>query len=133
MKDPSDLTKLKQMLTKVNILLESFRPGVMERLGLSPAEVHALNPNLIYVRLSAYGQHASIAKLANHDMNFLALNGVLNRCKPQNSDLKESENQHGAKFSDPYKPVIPFNIIGDYVGGSLATFTLILQAVLSKG
>ena len=54
----------------------------MERLGLSPEEVHKINPSIIYVRLSAYGQNTSASKLAHHDVNFLALAGVLNRFKP---------------------------------------------------
>ena len=57
----------KEFLPRVNIVLESFRPGVMERLGLAPDLIHAINPNIIYVRLSAYGQSTSASKLAHHD------------------------------------------------------------------
>ena len=133
LKKAEDLDKLKKILPKVNILLESFRPGVMERLGLSPEEIHAINPDLIFVRLSAYGQHTSIAKQANHDINFLALNGILNKIKPYSDQLNRDKDQESSsggqlqlQYEDANKPVIPFNVIGDYVGGSLGSFTLIL-------
>ena len=80
LKKPDHMAFLKKhYLPKVNIVLESFRPGVMERLGLGPKVVHEINPNIIYVRLSSYGQSSSASGFAHHDSNFVALSGFLNK------------------------------------------------------
>lgn len=69
---------LKDVIPHIDVILESYRPGVMEKLGLSPEDVHKVNPKCIYVRLSGYGQKESKYKdRAGHDINYLALSGIL--------------------------------------------------------
>lgn len=73
---------LKDIIPHIDVLLESYRPGVMEKLGLSPQEVHKINPKVIFVRLSGFGQVESKYKeRAGHDINYLAITGILNRFK----------------------------------------------------
>ena len=98
----------KEVLPKVNIILESYRPGTMERFGLAPHIVHEINPNLIYLRLSGYGQAISEYTLkAGHDLNYIALTGILNKFK---RDTKGSN------------PVAPSNLLADFFSGSLWAF-----------
>ena len=62
--------------------MESFRPGTMEKMGLSPKEIHDINPNVIYVRLSGYGNEKSnYTKIAGHDINYISVSGILNKFK----------------------------------------------------
>ncbi len=87
---------------KADIVIEGFRPGVMERLGLGPETLLALNPRLIYGRMTGWGQHGPLAKAAGHDLNYIALSGAL---APM-----------GRKGELPYPPL---NLVGDFGGGSL--------------
>jgi alpha-methylacyl-CoA racemase len=99
----------------VDIILESFRPGVMEKLGLSPAEVHNINPRVIYARVSGYGQvESKYRDKAGHDANYLALTGILTKFR-----------RMGANNN----PTLPANILADFSSGSLYCFNLILQAL----
>jgi len=82
-------------------LIEGFRPGVTERLGLGPDVCQARNPRLVYGRITGWGQEGPLAQWAGHDINYLALTGVLEA------------------IGGPDKPAIPLNLIGDYAGGSL--------------
>ena len=66
-----------QLITRADILIEGFRPGVMERLGLGPTECQAQNPKLIYGRMTGWGQTGPLAQTAGHDINYLALSGAL--------------------------------------------------------
>ncbi|MCB1741677.1 MAG: CoA transferase, partial [Gammaproteobacteria bacterium] len=79
-----------------------FRPGVMERLGLGPAEVHAVSPGLVYGRMTGWGQEGPIAHAAGHDINYIALTGALH-----------------AVGSKDGPPVVPLNLFGDFGGGAL--------------
>lgn len=97
----------------MDIFIESFRPGVMERLGLGPQEIFEVNPHALYVRLTGYGQ---LCKTAGHDCNYLAASGVLERFRAGQGDL----------------PAYPGNIVADYCAGSLACFTQILEAKRAK-
>ena len=101
--------KVLELVKTMDVFLESFRPGVMERLGLSPREVHEVNPKIIYVRLSGYGQ---ADKAAGHDANYLAKSGLMTKFR----------------FNAESKPGLPGNICADYCNGSLATFVQILAA-----
>ena len=65
------------LIDRADILLEGFRPGVMERLGLGPEVVHARNPRLVYGRMTGWGQAGPIAHTAGHDINYIALSGAL--------------------------------------------------------
>src|SRR5215470_11312027 len=97
LKDPRGRELLLSMAERADVLIEGNRPGVMARLGLSYAEVCARNPRIIYVSLTGYGQEGPFADLAGHDVNYLALGGVL-----------------GLNL-----PVIPGVQIADLVGGSM--------------
>lgn len=102
------------LVAQADGLIESFRPGVMERLGLGPEPCFARNPRLAYGRLTGWGQDGPLAQQAGHDLTYLALTGVLNAI--------------GRKGS---APVPPLNLLGDYAGGSLMMVIGLLAAVHS--
>jgi alpha-methylacyl-CoA racemase len=83
-------------------LIEGFRPGVMERLGLGPDELLAVNPKLVYGRVTGYGQSGPMAQVAGHDINYIALSGVL-----------------GASRRTGERPMFALNLVGDYGGGAM--------------
>ncbi len=89
------------MVEAADILLEGFRPGVMERLGLGPDSALARNPALVYGRMTGWGQYGPLAHAAGHDLNYIALTGAL-----------------GA-IGTPEKPVPPLNLVGDFGGGAM--------------
>ncbi|MBV8820120.1 MAG: CoA transferase [Acidobacteriaceae bacterium] len=105
---------LLQMLSHADILVEGFRPGVMQRLGLDYDSLHTLNRRLIYVSITGYGQQGPDAMLAGHDVNYLAMGGVL-----------------GLNCAAHGEPVIPGVQIGDLVGGSMQAVLGILLALRS--
>lgn len=90
-----------KLLEQADGLIEGFRPGVMERLGLGPDVVLARNPKLVYGRMTGWGQTGPYAKAAGHDMNYIAITGAL----------------HAIGTTD--KPVPPLNLVGDFGGGAL--------------
>lgn len=77
LKQPEGLALLKQLIAKSDVLLESFRPGVLERLGLADEVLAELNPSLITCAITGYGQDGPLAERAGHDLNYLALSGIL--------------------------------------------------------
>ncbi|HSC62847.1 MAG TPA: CaiB/BaiF CoA-transferase family protein, partial [Caldimonas sp.] len=87
---------------RADALIEGFRPGVMERLGLGPAQMHARNPRLVYGRMTGWGQSGPLAERAGHDINYIALSGVLN-----------SIGRAGQA------PAPPLNLVGDFGGGGM--------------
>jgi alpha-methylacyl-CoA racemase len=89
------------LLACADILIEGFRPGVMERLGLGPEPVLQANPKLVYGRMTGWGQHGPYAQAAGHDMNYIALSGAL----------------HAVGTEE--KPIPPLNLVGDFGGGAL--------------
>ena len=91
-----------EALRLADVAVEGNRPGVMERLGLGPAQMLALNPRLIYGRVTGWGQSGALAKTAGHDINFIALSGALRA-------ITGADGQ----------PVAPLNLVGDFGGGSL--------------
>jgi alpha-methylacyl-CoA racemase len=100
---------------KADVLIEGFRPGVMERLGLGPDILCALNPALIYGRLTGWGQDGPLARTAGHDINYLAVTGAL------------------AAMGRPGEPPPPpLNLVGDYGGGSLYLAVGILAALVER-
>ena len=102
LKSPEDRETALSLLDKADGLVEGLRPGVMERLGLGPADVHARNPKLVYTRITGWGQEGPWAKTAGHDLTYIALSGAL------------------AAMGEPGKPPMPpLNLIGDYGGGGL--------------
>ncbi|CDW74205.1 alpha-methylacyl-racemase [Stylonychia lemnae] len=117
-KDRDRAFLLNDVIPHIDIILESYRPGVMEKLGLSPDIVHDNNSKVIYARLSGYGQVESKQReLAGHDMNYLAITGLLNKFK---------------RVSKNNAPTPPANIVADFASGSLYCFNLILQALYLK-
>ncbi len=91
-----------QLLARADVLLEGFRPGVMERLGLGPDAALARNPRLVYGRMTGWGQSGPLAPRAGHDINYIALAGVL--------------HAFGRKGG---APVPPLNLVGDFGGGGM--------------
>jgi alpha-methylacyl-CoA racemase len=87
---------------RADALIEGFRPGVMERLGLGPAEVHARNPRLVYGRMTGYGQDGPMSQVAGHDINYISLAGALGAAR------RTGEN-----------PMFALNLVGDYGGGAM--------------
>lgn len=101
MKDAGDLAICRELITKAEILIEGFRPGVMERLGLGPDAAFALNAALVYGRMTGWGQTGPLAQAAGHDINYIALTGALDA-------IGTSET-----------PVPPLNLVGDFGGGAM--------------
>ena len=101
LKKPEAVAHLLDLVAKADILIEGFRPGVMERLGLGPDACLARNARLIYGRMTGWGQEGPLAQAAGHDINYIALTGAL------------------AAIGTPEQPVAPLNFVGDFGGGSL--------------
>jgi len=91
-----------KLIAKADILIEGFRPGVMERMGLGPDICLARNPRLVYGRMTGWGQHGPLAHAAGHDINYIALAGALHAIGPAGS-----------------KPTVPLNYVGDFGGGGM--------------
>ena len=104
-----------RLVERADVLIEGFRPGVAERLGLGPAECHARNPRLVYGRMTGFGQAGPLAQAAGHDLNYIALTGALHAIGPAG----------GA-------PVPPLNLVGDYGGGALYLAFGLLAAVYER-
>ena len=113
LKDPRAVEAVLDLVGQADALIEGFRPGVTERLGLGPDVCLARNPRLAYGRLTGWGQDGPLAKTAGHDINYLALTGLL-----------------GAIGREGQPPTIPLNIVGDYAGGSLYMAVGLLAAIL---
>jgi len=102
LKRPAGRDAALQLITGADALIEGFRPGVAERLGLGPSDCHARNPGLVYGRMTGFGQSGPLADAAGHDLNYIALSGALHAIGPAGG-----------------KPVPPLNLVGDYGGGAL--------------
>jgi crotonobetainyl-CoA:carnitine CoA-transferase CaiB-like acyl-CoA transferase len=111
LKDPRGRDLLLSLVRRADVLIESFRPGTMARLGLGYGQLREVNPRLIYASLTGYGQSGVYADLAGHDVNYLALGGVL----------------------DLNLPVIPGVQIADLAGGAMQAVIAILFALLDRG
>jgi alpha-methylacyl-CoA racemase len=101
LKNPTDIETAKTLLTHADALIEGLRPGVMERLGLGPEVIAAINPKLVYGRMTGWGQSGPLAHAAGHDINYIALSGALHAIGPAET------------------PVIPLNLLGDFGGGGM--------------
>ncbi len=102
LKDANDVAVALALIEKANVLIEGFRPGVMERLGLGPDQASKVNPRLIYGRMTGWGQRGPLAHAAGHDINYIALSGALYAI---------------GRMGQPPSP--PLNLVGDYGGGAL--------------
>jgi len=107
---------LLQLVERADVLLEGFRPGVMERLGVGPETCLERNPGLVYGRMTGWGQTGPMAKTPGHDINYIALAGVL-----------------GAVGRAGAPPTPPLNLVGDFGGGGMLLAYGVLAALLERG
>ncbi|TSD94415.1 CoA transferase [Skermania sp. ID1734] len=115
LKDPADIEKILGLIEKADVLIEGFRPGVTERMGLGPDVALARNPRLVYGRMTGWGQSGPFADRAGHDINYISLTGVLHAI--------------GRKGE---RPVPPLNMVGDFGGGSMFLVFGILAALVER-
>jgi alpha-methylacyl-CoA racemase len=101
LKTPEGIAAVKRIAAKCDALIEGFRPGVMERLGLGPDELLRCNSRLVYGRITGWGQSGPVASAAGHDINYISLTGML----------------HAIGRSGPPSP--PLNLVGDFGGGAM--------------
>ncbi len=104
-----------ELMSRADVVIEGFRPGTMERLGLGPQQALVRNPGLVYGRMTGWGQTGPLAARAGHDLNYIALSGVL-------SGIGRDAN--GA-------PVPPLNLVGDYGGGGMLLALGVVAALLN--
>jgi len=112
LKDAAARAETLDLLDHADALIEGFRPGVMERLGLGPDVVHARNPRLVYGRVTGWGQQGPLAQAAGHDINYISVTGAL------------------AAIGPAERPVPPLNLVGDFGGGALYLVVGVLAALL---
>ncbi len=113
LKRPEGIACALELVAGADALIEGFRPGTMERLGLGPETCLARNPRLVYGRITGWGQDGPLAKAAGHDLNYIALSGALSAI---------------GRAGGP--PAIPLNLIGDYGGGAMLLALGLLAALL---
>ena len=113
LKDERDINTLKRLIGTADGLIEGFRPGVMERIGLGPDTVLELRPRLVYGRMTGWGQDGPMAQLAGHDLNYIALSGAL---------------AYGSPEDDP--PSVPPTLVGDIGGGAMYLVAGMLAGLL---
>ncbi len=114
LKSPAGRALALALAEHADALIEGFRPGTMERLGLGPEACLARNPRLVYGRVTGYGQSGPLAQTAGHDLNYIAMSGALHAIGRQGA-----------------APTPPLNLLGDYAGGSLMLAFGIVSALLS--
>ncbi len=112
LKRPASIEACLELCKAADVLIEGFRPGVMERLGLGPEAALARNPRLVYGRMTGWGQAGALSQSAGHDINYIALSGAL-----------------GA-IGTAERPVPPLNLVGDYGGGALYLAMGVLAGVI---
>jgi|TARA_B110000977_G_scaffold4655_1_gene6688 alpha-methylacyl-CoA racemase len=101
LKNQQGLETLLKLIDSADMLIEGFRPGVVEKLGVGPEVCHARNPGLIFGRITGWGQTGPLSKVAGHDINYISIAGAL------------------GSIGTKDKPIPPLNLVGDYAGGSL--------------
>jgi alpha-methylacyl-CoA racemase len=111
LKSVDDVARVRDLAASADVLMEGFRPGVAERLGLGPDELADVNPRLVYARMTGWGQTGPLAPRAGHDINYISLTGALDAIGPLSG------------------PTPPLNLVGDYGGGSMFLVTGILAAL----
>ncbi|RPF51046.1 CaiB/BaiF CoA transferase family protein [Aquisalibacillus elongatus] len=104
----SEKEKALELIKTADVVVESFRPGVMGRLGLGYDDVREINPNIIYLSLTGFGQNSSLSHRGSHDLNYLAMSGML-------SQIKDDKGQ----------PVQPTHTMADLIGGMVASETIL--------
>lgn len=115
LKAPEGIALMRDLAAGADVLIEGFRPGVMERLALGPDDLLAVSPGLIYGRMTGFGQNGPLADRAGHDLTYLALTGMLHAIGPANG-----------------KPVPPLNLVADYGGGTMFLIAGVLAALFER-
>lgn len=115
LKSEAGRTAVLRLVARSDVLVEGFRPGVMEGLGLGPEACHAVQPGLVYGRITGFGQQGPLAQAAGHDLNYIALTGVLDA-------IGTAEGG----------PLPPLNLVGDYGGGALYLAFGVLAALFER-
>ncbi|MBQ0720027.1 MAG: CoA transferase [Gammaproteobacteria bacterium] len=113
LKNPEGISALLELIDQADIVIEGFRPGVMERLGMGPDVCLERNPKLVYGRVTGWGQEGPLSKSAGHDLNYIALSGAL----------------HAIGRSNDEPPTPPLNLVGDFGGGTMFIVVGILAAL----
>jgi len=115
LKDPVAVETVLRMVEQSDVILEGFRPGVMERLGLGPDVCLQKNPGIVFGRMTGWGQEGPLAMAAGHDINYISVAGAL-----------------GAMGHADRPPAPPLNLVGDFGGGAMYLLTGILAALLER-
>ncbi|WP_214320541.1 CaiB/BaiF CoA transferase family protein [Nonomuraea sediminis] len=115
LKSPEGVAAFKELARNADVVIEVFRPGVAERLGIGPEDLHAVNPRLIYGRMTGWGQDGPLAPTAGHDIDYIAISGVLSMLGREGG-----------------KPTPPINILGDFAGGGLMLAYGVLLALFER-
>ena len=115
LKQPEAIEVLLQLCEKADVFVEGFRPGVTERLGIGPQDLAARNEKLVYARMTGWGQDGPLAQTAGHDIDYIAMSGVLHMLGPAGG-----------------KPAFPANLIGDFGGGGMLMALGILAALVER-
>lgn len=113
LKSPQDRDRVLDLIAGADAVIEGFRPGVLERLGLGPEDCAARNPKLVYGRVTGWGQTGPLAQTVGHDINYIGLTGALH-----------------AMGEAGRPPVPPLNLVGDYGGGAMLLVVGVLSAVI---
>jgi alpha-methylacyl-CoA racemase len=116
LKDPAGVALLLRLVERADVLVEGFRPGVAERLGFGPEACLRRNPGLVFARMTGWGQDGPLAPTAGHDIDYIAVSGVL----------------HGIGRPGE-RPVPPLNLVGDFGGGGMLLAVGVLAALLERG
>ena len=115
LKNAAGAAAVKALIRRADVLIEGFRPGVTERLGLGPDECLELNPRLVYGRVTGWGQEGPLAGAAGHDIDYIALTGTLHSIGPRNGP-----------------PIPPANLVGDFGGGGVYLAFGVVSALLER-
>ncbi|MDN2580113.1 CaiB/BaiF CoA-transferase family protein [Aquibium sp. ELW1220] len=115
LKAPEGIALMHDLAAGADVLIEGFRPGVMERLSLGPDELLAANPGLVYGRMTGFGQEGPLAQRAGHDLTYLAMTGMLHAIGPSDG-----------------RPVPPLNLVADYGGGTMFLIAGVLAALFER-
>jgi alpha-methylacyl-CoA racemase len=114
LKDDADRLIATTLISRADVVVEPYRPGVAERLGIGPHEMCTENPRLVYARMTGWGQQGPYAQMAGHDINYIGLSGSL------------------AAIGPPDAPIPPLNLIGDFGGGAMFAVAGILAALVER-
>ncbi|WP_405003989.1 CoA transferase [Kitasatospora purpeofusca] len=124
LKAPEGPGQVLDLVARADLLIEGYRPGVAERLGVGPEACLARNPALVYGRMTGWGQHGPLAARAGHDIGYTAVAGVLGLVAPTAATLQD------VSLGGPDgPPALPANLLGDYAGGSLYLVVGLLAAL----